>query len=387
MTSEDRPAQPAAPDPAALLRSPSYLVLLLFGAILGAPVAAVAYFFLKAVAATQTYLYTTLPGDLGFSSPPSWWPIPLRALSGLIVALTITHLPGESGHKPAEGFKTGGPVMPIDLPGIILASFATLSMGVVLGPEAPLIAIGSGLGVLAVRLLKRDAPDQAYMVIGAAGSFAAIASLLGSPLAGAFLLMEAAGLGGPMMGVVLVPGLLAAGVGVPHLRRTRCLDRLRHLRSRHSGSAAGQHTDRRPVRLGHSDRSARRLPRRRDHPSRTRPAGDRRTPKSCVAPPGRCGDRRRRAGVRRDDRRARLRGAVLRPGPTAGAPHERCRLDGRRSGDAGRLQEPGLLALAERVSRRPRVSGDVHRRRRRYRLVAPSRVCRWWPARRWASGR
>ena len=213
MTSEDRPAQPAAPDPAALLRSPSYLVLLLFGAILGAPVAAVAYFFLKAVAATQTYLYTTLPGDLGFSSPPSWWPIPLLALSGLIVALTITHLPGKAGHKPAEGFKTGGPVMPIDLPGIILASFATLSMGVVLGPEAPLIAIGSGLGVLAVRLLKRDAPDQAYMVIGAAGSFAAISSLLGSPLAGAFLLMEAAGLGGPMMGVVLVPGLLAAGVG------------------------------------------------------------------------------------------------------------------------------------------------------------------------------
>ena len=54
---------------------------------------------------------------------------------------------------------------------------------------------------------------MAHMVIGAAGSFAAIAALLGSPLAGAFLLMEAAGLGGPIMGVVLVPGLLAAVVG------------------------------------------------------------------------------------------------------------------------------------------------------------------------------
>ena len=82
-----------------------------------------------------------------------------------------------------------------------------------LGPEAPLIAIGSGLGVLAVHLFKRDAPATAAMVIGGAGSFAAISTLLGSPLAGAFLLMEAAGLGGAMTGVVLVPGLLAAGIG------------------------------------------------------------------------------------------------------------------------------------------------------------------------------
>ncbi len=213
MTTETTSAPPAGPDPVALLRSPSYVVLLLFGAIVGAPIAAVAYFFLKGVAEAQTYLYSTLPGDLGFDAQPSWWPIPLLTLSGLLVGLTITYLPGESGHKPAEGFKTGGPVSPKDLPGIVLAALLTLSLGVVLGPEAPLIAIGSGLGVLAVRLLRRDAPDTAYMVIGAAGSFAAIAALLGSPLAGAFLLMEAAGLGGPMMGVVLVPGLLAAGVG------------------------------------------------------------------------------------------------------------------------------------------------------------------------------
>jgi H+/Cl- antiporter ClcA len=96
-------------------------------------------------------------------------------------------------------------VLPIELPGIVIASFATLSLGVVLGPEAPLIAIGSGLGVLAVHLLKRDAPQMAVAVIGAAGSFAAISTLLGSPLAGAFLLMEASGIGGPMMGVILIP--------------------------------------------------------------------------------------------------------------------------------------------------------------------------------------
>ena len=151
-------------------------------------------------------MFDTLPGELGFDSQPSWWPIPFLALSGLIVAASIRYLPGTSGHKPAEGFKTGGPVQPIELPGIILASFATLSLGVVLGPEAPLIAIGSGMGVLAVHLIKRDAPEMASVVIGAAGSFAAIATLLGSPLAGAFLMMEAGGLGGALMGMVLVPG-------------------------------------------------------------------------------------------------------------------------------------------------------------------------------------
>ena len=51
------------------------------------------------------------------------------------------------------------------------------------------------------------------MVIGAAGSFAAISTLLGSPILGAFLLMEVAGIAGPMIGVVFLPGLLAAGIG------------------------------------------------------------------------------------------------------------------------------------------------------------------------------
>ena len=83
-----------------------------------------------------------------------------------------------------------------------------------LGPEAPLILMGSGLGALAVRLAARDAPPTAATVIAAAGSFAAIAALFGSPLLSAFLMLEVAGIGGPMLGLVLVPGLLAAGIGM-----------------------------------------------------------------------------------------------------------------------------------------------------------------------------
>jgi chloride channel protein, CIC family len=209
----EAPEQPGPPDPLALLRSRSYLALVVIGAIVGVVVAVVAYFFLKAVGETQHYVFATLPTDVGFDSEPVWWPAPWLVLSGLLVALAIQYLPGTAGHKPAEGFKTGGPVPPIELPGIVIASFATLSLGVVLGPEAPLIAIGSGLGVLAIHLIKKDAPAQATIVVSAAGSFAALATLFGSPLAGAFLLLEVTALSGPLLGVVLVPGLLAAGIG------------------------------------------------------------------------------------------------------------------------------------------------------------------------------
>jgi hypothetical protein len=50
-------------------------------------------------------------------------------------------------------------------------------------------------------------------VVAAAGSFAAVSTLLGSPILGAFLLMEASGLAGATMDLVLLPGLVAAGVG------------------------------------------------------------------------------------------------------------------------------------------------------------------------------
>ena len=188
--------------------------LLVLAGIVGVPISVAAYGFLKVVAWLQHELFTELPEALGFDAPPTWWPLPLLALSGLLVALAILHLPGTGGHSPADGFKAGGALPAEQLPGVVLAAVATLSFGVVLGPEAPLILMGSGLGVLAVRLAARDTPDKATAVVAAAGSFAAISSLLGSPLLGAFLLLEASGLGGPMLGLVLVPGLLAAGIGM-----------------------------------------------------------------------------------------------------------------------------------------------------------------------------
>jgi H+/Cl- antiporter ClcA len=187
-------------------------VLLLFGALVGVVVSFVAYFFLKGTARGQTWLFMTLPKQLGFAGTPVWWPIPVLVVGGVVVVLAIRYFPGTGGHVAVFGFKPGT-TQPIELPGVVVASFATLVCGAVLGPEAPLVAIGGGLAILIVHLIRRDAPAMAVTVIGAAGGFAAISTLLGSPITAAFLLMEAAGLGGPTLGVVMLPGLLAAGVG------------------------------------------------------------------------------------------------------------------------------------------------------------------------------
>jgi H+/Cl- antiporter ClcA len=201
-------------DPLALLRSRSYLVLLALAAIIGAPISAIAYGFLALTNKSQGWVFTDLPKDLGFHGEPAWWPIPPLILAGLLVALTIRYLPGTGGRSPADGFKAGeGAPSPAQIPGVVIAALVTLCLGAVLGPEAPLIALGLGLGAAAVRLAKRDAPARVSAVVAAAGSFAAISTLFGSPLLGAFLLMEASGLSGATLELVLLPGLLASGVG------------------------------------------------------------------------------------------------------------------------------------------------------------------------------
>jgi len=76
-----------------------------------------------------------------------------------------------------------------------------------------LIALGSGLAIFAVKRARREMPDQAVSVIAAAAAFAALATVFGSPVVGAVILIEAAGLGGPTLPLVLLPGLMASGIG------------------------------------------------------------------------------------------------------------------------------------------------------------------------------
>jgi H+/Cl- antiporter ClcA len=211
-------------DPRSLIRTRQYRVMLVFAAAIGLLVSTVSWGYLELVHYIQNWVYKDLPndlgytaltpGDLGHSTIPWWYPLPWLALAGVLTALAITRLPGGGGHVPADGLATGGsPTRPIELPGVVLAAFATLGLGLVLGPEAPLIAIGMGLGMLAIQLIRREAPDQILSLMAVTGAFAAISSLFGSPVVGAVIMIEAAGLGGATLPVILVPGLLAAGIG------------------------------------------------------------------------------------------------------------------------------------------------------------------------------
>jgi chloride channel protein, CIC family len=195
------------------MRSRAYLRLLVLAAVLGVPVSALSWGFLALASKLGHWLYVSLPSALGLTPLPLWWPFPLLALGGLLVALIIRLLPGTGGHSPADGFHAGGVFRADEIPGIALAALATLGSGAILGPEAPLIALGGALGAWAVSRARAAEASRVKVVVASAGSFAAISTLLGSPIVGAFLLMEASGVGGATMELVLLPGLLAAGIG------------------------------------------------------------------------------------------------------------------------------------------------------------------------------
>lgn len=205
-------APTSTPDPASIMRNRRFVGVLVLAAIVGVIASFAAWCFLELVQEAQDGVYTDLPDALGYASTPLWWPLPWLLIAGIVVAFAIARLPGRGGHIPAEGLNAA-PTEPIDLPGVVIAAIAGIGLGIVLGPEAPLIALGGALGFFAIRRLRGDAPPELEAVAAACGTFAAVSFLFGSPLIAAVLLIEAAGLGGRRLPLVLIPGLLAAGIG------------------------------------------------------------------------------------------------------------------------------------------------------------------------------
>jgi H+/Cl- antiporter ClcA len=195
------------------MRSRAFAVLLVLAAVVGVLVSLAAWSFLEAVHWTQQWVLTDIPRDIGYDNgTPLWWYLPVLTLAGVLSALAIVRLPGRGGHVPAHGLKVA-PTQPVELPGVLLAALAALGLGVVLGPEAPLIALGGGLATFVVRQVRSDAPAQVVTVMASAGAFAALSFIFDSPLIAAVILIEASGIGGPMMPLILLPGMLAAGIG------------------------------------------------------------------------------------------------------------------------------------------------------------------------------
>jgi H+/Cl- antiporter ClcA len=214
MTSSRTSGELSSEQADATVRSRQFVALLVVVAIIGVVVSLAAWCFLEGVFQIQRELYVHLPNALGYQhGPPKWWPLPVLAVGALVVAVAIARLPGNGGHIPAQGLAAGGSSDPRILPGVVLAGIATIGFGLVLGPEAPLIALGGGLATLLIGLSRRETPPQTVMLIAAAGAFSGLSFIFDSPLIAAVILIEATAIGGPRLRVVLVPGLLAAGIG------------------------------------------------------------------------------------------------------------------------------------------------------------------------------
>ena len=191
----------------------AYVRTLVLAALLGVPVAFAAVLFQTAIHDLIHLVWEVIPDELGWSEPSWWYVILVPGLAGLLVAAAV-RLPGHGGHSPLEGLGAD-PFPPIDLTSILPAALATLGLGLVLGPEAPLIALGLGLGAIAVRLIRLEGTGAQLLVF--AGAFAAVAALFGGPLIAAFLLFEVTAASGKIpaqqIGRALLPGFVAAGTG------------------------------------------------------------------------------------------------------------------------------------------------------------------------------
>lgn len=204
------------PSEADLLRTmlgrPEYRKALVFCGLIGVPVALIAFWFLVAVQQLEQLIWTDWPKGLGWERAPWWWALPLLTVAGLVVGVVAARFPGRGGHVPAGGLHSGG-VTRRALPGVVIAALVGLPLGVVLGPEAPLIAMGGGLALLFANLARAPETEASTALLGAAGAAAAISALFGNPIVGAVLLIEVAGVGGPQLFAVMLPALLASGVG------------------------------------------------------------------------------------------------------------------------------------------------------------------------------
>ncbi len=191
----------------------AYVRTLVLAALLGVPVAFGAVLFQTAIHDLIHLIWEVIPEELGWSEPSWWYVVLVPGLAGLLVAAAL-RLPGHGGHSPLDGLGAD-PIPPIALASILPAALVTLGFGLVLGPEAPLIALGLALGALLVKLIRMEGTGAQLLVLS--GAFAAIAALFGGPLVAAFLLFEVTAASGKIparqIGRALLPGFVAAGTG------------------------------------------------------------------------------------------------------------------------------------------------------------------------------
>jgi len=199
--SEQQPATTTAAS------TPPQLPLKAFGLAIGVGLIAAAggSVLLEVIHLGERLFYEQLPQSFGLDEVPVWWVL-LMLLAGASVIVLAQYLPGSSGKGPLTGFHFD--TQPKNAVSILVAAAGTLMFGFVLGPEAPLIILGTTIGALVLR--RSQGPTlQAAMLLGGVASIGAV---FGNPFVTAFMILEFIALG-VMPRVLMLPMFVALGAG------------------------------------------------------------------------------------------------------------------------------------------------------------------------------
>ncbi len=192
-------AAPASLDGRAMAR------VLLLALLLGVVAAVGASVFLALIDKGQELMFVTLPESFGWETTPWWWAAIMLLMGAVVVALARL-LPGHTGQGPLTGFHFDDPLSMV--PSVLVAAFGTLVFGLVLGPEAPLIVLGTAIGAIITRRADEQTRRAAMML----GGVAAIGAIFGNPFVTAFMILEFMAMG--MVPVILlVPTMVALASG------------------------------------------------------------------------------------------------------------------------------------------------------------------------------
>lgn len=188
-------------------QSPEQLPWRAFALAIGIGFAAAAggLILLEIIHLGERFLYEQLPEAFGWNELPLWW-IAAMLLVGAGIVVLAQRLPGKTGKSPLTGFHFDTP--PREAASILLAALGTLMFGFVLGPEAPLIILGTTIGALIARRLDSQTAKLAMLI----GGVAAIGAVFGNPFVTAFMILEFVALGA-MPTITMLPLFVALGAG------------------------------------------------------------------------------------------------------------------------------------------------------------------------------